>query len=116
MNSGAKGAEKFFEHWTWSILFSTKYMANDDFSEPPRRANSQILIFIFCRILGPGHLRGPGSASVGFWGRRQSSFLGGGASQRAVSPPPPQTKACPPQRSIVFHCLLPVGVVVVTGA
>ena len=25
-----------------------KYMANDDFSEPPRRADSKNLIFIFC--------------------------------------------------------------------
>ena len=35
-------------------------MANDDFSEPPRRADSKNLTFIFCPILGLGHLRGPG--------------------------------------------------------
>ena len=41
-------------------FFFTKYMANDDFSKPPRRADSKNPIFIFCEILGPGHLRGPG--------------------------------------------------------
>ena len=57
-----------------SIIFSAKYMANDDFSKTPRRADSTNLIFIFfCRILGPGHLRGPG-VSLG-------RILGG--------PPPP---------------------------
>ena len=35
-------------------------MANDDFSEPPRCADSKNPIFIFCRFLGLGHLRGPG--------------------------------------------------------
>ena len=35
-------------------------MTNDDFSEPPRRSDSKNPIFIFfCRISGPGHLRGP---------------------------------------------------------
>ena len=55
-----------------NFFFFTKYMANDDFSEPPRRADSKNPIFIFCRILGPGHLRGPG-VWVGFF------FFGGGA-------------------------------------
>ena len=42
-------------------FFSTKSMANDDFSEPPRRADPKTPIFIFfCRFLGLGHLRGPG--------------------------------------------------------
>ena len=44
----------------WSSFFPTKYMANDEFSEPPRRADSNNAIFIFCRILGPGHFWGPG--------------------------------------------------------
>ena len=35
-------------------------MASGVFSEPPRRADSKNPIFIFCRILGLGHLRGPG--------------------------------------------------------
>ena len=39
-------------------IFFIKCMANDHFSEPPRRA-SKNPIFIFCRILVPGHLRGP---------------------------------------------------------
>ena len=71
-------------------FFFTKYMANDDFLEPPRRADSKNPIFIFCR-LGLGHLRGPGSVSVGFWGSRQlSPFWGeGGAGQGALSTPAP---------------------------
>ena len=35
-------------------------MANDDFSEPPRRADSKNPIFTFCGFLGLGRLRGPG--------------------------------------------------------
>ena len=74
-------------------FFSTKYMANDDFSEPPRRTDSKHPIFIFCRFLGLGHLRGRG-VSLGrilgvlsiepFWGEG-----GGGASLGALSIPPP---------------------------
>ena len=33
-----------------------KYIANDDFSEPPRRAGSKSSIFMFCQFLGLGHL------------------------------------------------------------
>ena len=39
---------------------TTKYMANDDFSKPPRHADSKNPIFIFCRIVGLGHLWGLG--------------------------------------------------------
>ena len=54
-------------------------MANDDFSEPPQRADSKNPIFIFCRILGPGHLRGLGF-SVGriLGGPSIEPFLGEG--------------------------------------
>ena len=41
-------------------FYFTKYMANDDFSEPPQRTDPKNPIFICCRILGPGHLRGLG--------------------------------------------------------
>ena len=41
-------------------FFSTKYMANDDFSDPPQRADSKNPIFFFSRFLGLGHLQGPG--------------------------------------------------------
>ena len=37
-----------------------KYMTDEDFSEPPRRADSKNPIFIFCRCLGPGHPWGLG--------------------------------------------------------
>ena len=65
-------------------FFTTKYRANDDFSEPPRRTDSKNPIFIFCRISGPCHLRGPGSVSVGFWAARQLSLLGGGRSSQGA--------------------------------
>ena len=45
------------------IFFFTKYMAKDDFSEPPRRANSHNSIFIFLPNFGPGHLWAQGSVS-----------------------------------------------------
>ena len=71
----------------------TKYMANDDFSGPPRRADSINPIFIVCRILGPGCLRGPGFSlnRIGVGASIEPFFLGGMSSQRAVStaPPPP---------------------------
>ena len=90
-------------------------MANDDFSEPPRRADSQNCIFISSRILGPGHLRGSG-VSLGriFGGRQLSPFGGGGASQRAVSTPSPRSckpahpspleqHFCPPPRPLFLN-------------
>ena len=66
MNSGANGAEKIFSFEKGELFFfSTKYMANDDCSESPQRAGSRNPIFIFCQILGPDHLRGPGVGHVG---------------------------------------------------
>ena len=53
-------APKIFSSIKICFFFFTKYMANDDFSEPPRRADSKNPIFIFCPFLGLGHLRGPG--------------------------------------------------------
>ena len=85
-------------------FLSTKFMANDDFFEPPRRADSQNPIFLFCLILGPDHLRGPG-VSLGrmLGGPSIEPFFGGGGglARGAVStpaPPPPPTglKARPP--------------------
>ena len=68
----------------------TKYMANDDFSEPPRRTDSKNPIFIFCRILGLGHLRGLGLVSGEFLGsRRLSPFCGKGGIARGLYRPPP---------------------------
>ena len=53
-------------------------MANDGFSEPPRRADSNTSLFTFCRISGPGHLQGPG-VSLGriLGGLSIEPFLGG---------------------------------------
>ena len=74
--------------------FFAKYMANDDFSKPPRRADSTNPIFIFCRILGPGHLRGPGVSLGKILGARQLSpfFEGGGPAGGLYRPPPPPRK------------------------
>ena len=59
MKSGTKGAENFSSTKIGRFFF-TKCMANDDFSEPPRRADSKNPIFIFSRLLGLGHLQGLG--------------------------------------------------------
>ena len=43
-----------------SIFFFARYIANDHFSEPPRRAEPNNPMFICCWNFSPGHLRGPG--------------------------------------------------------
>ena len=48
-------------------------MANDEFCEPPQRADFKNPVFIFCRLLGPGH----------------QDFGGGGSPEDCVNPPPP---------------------------
>ena len=83
-----------------SIFFSPKYMANDDFSEPPRRADSKNPNFLFfpdfwVRVTSEARE----SVSVGFWGSCQLSpfFWGGGSGRRALSiPPPSETQTWPP--------------------
>ena len=73
------GAENFLSIENSQKFFFTKCMVHDEFSEPPGRADSKNPIFIFCRLLGQGHLRGLGSVSVGFWGAHQwCLFLEGG--------------------------------------
>ena len=67
-------------------------MANDDLSEPPEHADSKNPIFILCRFLGLGHLRGPG-VSLG-WSLGVPSiepFLAGGGVrlEGSLEPPPP---------------------------
>ena len=78
MNSGAGGAENFLSIQNGqSFFFSfTKYMANDDFFDPPRRADSKNPIFIFGRFWVQVTSGALGSVSVGFWGgRRLSPFF-----------------------------------------
>ena len=73
-------------------------MANDDFSEPPRPADSKTPIVILCWIMG--HLRGPG-VSLGriLGGPSIEPFLEG-SSHRAVSTPPPHRKPAHPGCSL----------------
>ena len=65
-------------------------MANDDFSEPPRRADSKNAISFFSRFLGLGHHQGLGVRLGRILGVLSiEPFLGGGGSgQRALSTPP----------------------------
>ena len=90
------------DFWALKMVtfFATK-STTDDFSEPPRRADSKSPIFIFCRILGLGHLRAPRVGLCWILGPPSiEPFWGGGFGQGALStppsPPPPQLKARPP--------------------
>ena len=73
-------------------------MANDDFSEPPRRTDSKNLSFIFFRLLGPRHHRGPGVSLGRILGVMsiEPFFWVGACSQGAVSTAP-TLKARPPK-------------------
>ena len=79
-------------------FFFTKSMANDEFSQPPRRADSKIpfsLFAEFCVRVTSGTRR---SVSVGFWGAHPWSpfwgkeFLAGGL----YRPPLPPVERPPP--------------------
>ena len=76
-------------------FFFNKFTANGAFSEPPRRADSKNPIFIFCRFLGLGHLRGPGVSLGRILGVPSiEPFLGeGGSSQGALSASPSSTES-----------------------
>ena len=70
-------------------------MANDDFSEPPRRADSKNPIFFFSRFLGLGHLPGPGvrlGSIVGFLSIEPFLGEGGVQPEGSIDPPPLETK------------------------
>ena len=84
-------------------------MANDDFSEPPQRADSKNPIFIFSRFLGLGHLQGLGVRLGMILGVLSiEPFLGEGGDRQEGSidppPPPPETKTRPPQQ-VLFPTL-----------
>ena len=71
-------------------------MADDDFSEPPRRADSKNPIFIFCRIFGSGSPPGPGGQLVGLGGGgRQLSPCARGCLARGLYRPPHPGKRKP---------------------
>ena len=74
-----------------------KDMANDDFSEPPRRTDSKNPIFIFCQFLGLGHLRGLGVSLLRIFGVPSIEPLLGGGLARGLyrTPPPPASIESP---------------------
>ena len=76
MNSGAEGPLTI---GNGQFFFLTECMANYDFSEPPRRADAQNLIFIFLPNFRVRVTSGAWeSVSVGCWGSRQLNFFSGG--------------------------------------
>ena len=88
--------------------FFTKYMANEDFSEPPRRADSKNPIFFFSRFLGLGHLRGPGVSLGRILGvlSIEPFFFRGALARGLDRPSPPlQLKARLPPDA---ECVVPV--------
>ena len=72
-------------------IFFHQYMANNDFSEPPRRAIPKIPFSFFCPFLVWFTSEARVSVSLGFWGfhHLRLSGEGGGSSQGALSTPPP---------------------------
>ena len=88
--SGAEGADTFLtiENGQFSPPPNTWQMMT--FLNPLDALIPKIPCSFFCRISGPGHLRGPGVSLGRILGVRQlSQFWGGGASQGALSTPPP---------------------------
>ena len=79
-------------------------MANDDFSEPARRADSKNPISIFCRFFGLGHLRGPGVSLGWILGVLSiEPFLGeGGGLARGLYRPPPIASPVAPVDCVRF--------------
>ena len=95
---------KFFSAFKMVKLFFTKSMANDDFSEPPRRADSKNPIFILLPDFGSRSPPRPGGQSpYDFWGggRQLSSFgfffsAGGGSlPECCIDLPPPEVETAP---------------------
>ena len=70
------------------------------FLNPLDSADSKNPIFNFCRILGPGQLRGPGVSPIKIWRGPSIERFGGGwgglARRLCRSPPPQGLKAHPP--------------------
>ena len=96
INSGTEGA-KYFSALKMVENFFTKYIANDDFSEPPQHADSKNPVFIFRRILGLGHLRGleVSLGRIGGGGASIEPLLVGGGLARGLHRPPPKVVSPP---------------------
>ena len=60
------------------VNFFVKHYQIHDFFEPPRWADSRNPIFIFCRLLGSGHLRGSGVSLGRILGGPSIEPFGGG--------------------------------------
>ena len=73
----------------------TKYMANDDFSEPLDALIPNIPFLFFCRFLRLGHLRGPGVRLGRILGVLSiEPFFGGGSLPGgSIDPPPPSLES-----------------------
>ena len=70
------------------------------FLNPLERADSKNPIFIFCRFMGLGHLRGLGVSLGRILGVHSVELLlggGGGSGQGLYRPPPLRLKACLPE-------------------
>ena len=71
MNSGVEGAANFIFFWSIELgqFFFTKYMANDEFSEPTRRAGSKKVYFHLLLKFGSWSPPGPrGQSQYDFGG------------------------------------------------
>ena len=77
------------------VNFFLQIVASDDFSEPPRCADSKNPIFISCRFLGFLGLRGLGVNLIRILGVPSIEPLLGGGLARGSIDPPPQLKARP---------------------
>ena len=90
MKSGAETRRPFvLDHWNWSIFPPTKYLANDNFSEPPQRADPVSVLPSF-RVTSEAR----GSVLVGFWGFPSIEPLLGVGSSHGGCIPPPMPRIC----------------------
>ena len=99
MNSGAKGAENFFDHLKMVDFSSPNTWQIMNFPNPLNGLIPKIPFSFFAEFWVRVTSGPRGSVSVGFWGGRQMSpFWGEGGVQPegCIDPPPPQTKARPP--------------------
>ena len=97
MNSGAEGAEKFFEHQNGHFFFPPNTWQMMTFLNPLDALIPKIPFSFFTDFWVWVTSEARGSVSVGFWGSRQlSPFLGTGGLARGLYLPPPPPIESPP--------------------